>query len=193
MKTKKILLLAIPMLALTSSVTAVAMLEPQPIVVKAEEVAEEQPAEESKFENFKNTYLVPLLSGVTVASVLSMALSIGLAVYNSKVNKKTRTLVKGCIEQILSTLKVLNALVSEFEQSNRLSKATLKLIDESFQKLLAQLSLLEKATKKTEELKEAVVLIGQMQKELAKVDRQAVSSGVAKTLVQLEAILKTIG
>ena len=195
MKAKKILLLAIPMLALGGITAAAVLKEPEPIVIKAEgeeAVAEEQPQEESKIENFKNTYLVPLLSGVSVASVFSLAMSVGLSVYNSKVNKKTRTLIANCIDQTFSTLKMFNAIRQELEMANKLSEATTKSLDEAFRKLFDQLGLLEKATDKVEAVKEAIVLLGEMQKELAKLDKQAVSSGVTKKLVQLEAKLKEL-
>ena len=168
--------------------------------ISSEEPAssEEQPQEKEgekiseKLVAFRDTYLVPLVTGVSLTSVLSTVFSIAMAI-NAYKNKKTiieenNKTRKQCLEMLVMAKQVVetaNALTLSIMDDKKVSEETkqafmkqTKMINDSIDKLTQE-------TEKVLQIKPCVIMLIQLMTDLAKVNPQAVSSGVLETIEQL--------
>lgn len=160
--------------------------------------SEEQPQEKEgekiseKLVAFRDTYLVPLVTGVSLTSVLSVVFSIVMAI-NSYKNKKSiieenNKMRTQCLEMLVMAKQVVetaNALTLSIMDDKKVSEETkqafmnqTKIINDSIDELTQE-------TEKVLQIKPCVIMLIQLMTDLAKVNPQAVSSGILETIEQL--------
>ena len=174
----------------------------EPVVESSEpEAVVEQPVEEDKVTReeieqkitaFKDTYLVPLLSGVSITTIISCGLTILFAFKNrktntliAKVNAITQEQAKKAIDCVKEIEDQANLLLEQAQMYKDLAFEMKDRAIEQSKVMLNQVNELKGEVEKLFEMKACMIMLINTQVELAKINPQVVSSGVVK---QLEAL-----
>lgn len=172
-----------------------------PIVAMAEDVpsdttSEETPIsdeasvdDESFIEEAYNTYLVPILGTVSVASIGSAVLSIAVAFFNRKANKKniieTKTNINNALIVVEALATSVKILLSAIEQGNAIAEETKQAFIVSTKELLAKIALLTGKTEELNKLKPVLITLAEIQGKIAVSSKELVASGIGESISKL--------
>lgn len=176
---------------LTSMKAPSKAVEEEVIVEVVEEPKEEEDVK-AKIENFVNTYLVPLLSGVSITSVVGMLVSVVFACLNRRTNKLIKQSNKETIELSMEILKNSTNLINELNESNSISKVTRDQFVENTTALSEKVAGLTDKTEELLKMKAILITLVEVQKELAKIDPKAITSGVSQAIEKLNEQIKSL-
>ena len=184
--------------------------EDEPETADSEEEVEVPAESEStiakKVLEFKDTFLIPLLSGVSLSTILGMAVSAAFAFKNGRVVKvlkeansqferfandklqQAEQLINIANEQLEKAEEISNRMIEKAEEINgRVENLIL-----ATQSLVSNFESLATNTSKMLAIKECVVLLIEIQAELAKINPKAISSGIVEQLAFLEEQAKNL-
>lgn len=152
-------------------------------VAPAKELTTSEESEESvsdKISNFKDTYLVPLLSGVSITAVLSMGLTIVGFILNRRFVHNRKDAEDAVLTKVLDLVGVFTKLLTEINQTNTLSKDTKVAFEGSCKQLLSTLEVVKTLPAKVDKVVKTQVAIGQLLGKITSLDQKFVSSGIAE-------------
>lgn len=192
----KKLLLALAMFGIGGSAVAVAN---APInMVRAEgedssttsEVVETTEEEENTVSDWLKdkyeTFIVPAFAGVSVASVISVIVSVAFAILNRKTNVKIKASNEETVDVALKIVNLASDIIETARVGNAISADSKKAFLEKADEITMKIAEMTEQTEKMLEIKELVILMSRVITEMAKVDENAVTSGVAKELAKLD-------
>jgi len=140
---------------------------------------------QEKFNNFKDTYLTPLLGGVSIASVLSAVISIVLAFINRKTNGKIKESNEKTINLSVNVLTAGSKLIEEMQKSKEISENTRKEFKEASDLLIKQIVELSGKTEEMLKLKSCVNQLVLIEQKITAHSKELVASGVAEDIAKL--------
>lgn len=164
-------------------------------VAPAEELTTSEESEESvsdKISNFKDTYLVPLLSGVSITAVLSMGLTIVGFVLNRRFVHNRKEAEDTVLTKVLDLVGVFTKLLTEINQTNTLSKDTKVAFEDSCKQLLSTLEVVKTLPAKVDKVVKTQVAIGQLLGKITSLDQKFVSSGIAQDCQSIVSDIKEL-
>lgn len=208
MKLRKILLfIFLPLMLVCASVTAgTCICTSKPVsVYAAEEVQPEEvntsseEGENGEFnikeylQNAFNSFVAPLLTGVSITSIVSLLINVILTCLNRKNNKNNAAIQKENREDILNTIQrfkeykdTSDKVLNELKTQNQISVETKNAFVKQSQDLLEQCKLMTKNVEHLEGLKEVMVDLATIIGKIARSSNQLVSDGIAKDVSILE-------
>lgn len=150
-----------------------------------------------KFENWKETYLVPLLGGVSIASIISMIASILLTIIREKRATKRElqasekfTQAQALIAKAYATIalveEVFNHIKTQISQNDELRKE----IEEKLTTLEKILSKNSRDIAKLNKIEPILKLLVQVQGKLALSNDSAITSGIVTDVNELVRLAK---
>lgn len=195
----------------TSEVQEDSSSEPKEDLTSYEEEQEPTSAEENKLNDeiaekikqFKDTYLVPILSGVSVTSILSAVFTITLAFINRKTNKRISTsndTTQANVAQFMinveakftalsnkveNMLTLANRVVDTAEEAKKLYDEMFDMIKGKFNEIVNEINGLTDSTEKMLVMKKCMIMLINLEAELSKSNPQAISSGVVKQIAEI--------
>lgn len=160
----------------------------------SEEPAEEKP--ESKIKdamlNFKDTFLVPLVSTLSISTLVSAGVSLAVALLNKKNNNALKEKVLETQKQVACALKVVEDTVTIADKIIERTKNISERLEEAFKKMddnngeiIEKTAQLVSSSEKMLEIKKCVVMLVEVQSEIVKHDPQAISNGLAKRISEI--------
>lgn len=203
MKKKLIVLAAITAMLVFSGVkkseTAQVMYAEETSQTEVVSSEEEQEQEEEKnvivekINNFKDTFLVPLLSGVSATAVVGAAFSFLVSLKN----RKTYNLLKQKSDEVLGRAVVVSQqLVQYVEDATKVLNNGIEQCNLLCAQVSSLISRFENSNQQIEELKtdvskmlgvrECMLMLVKIQSEMAKINPKAVSEGIVKQIAMIE-------
>lgn len=182
----------------------------QAIMVRAEGeettevVVEEQPAEEeSWFQKSYETYVVPLLSGVSVTSILSMIVTIVFTVIkNKKLDEKVLTITKNANEiyqQAENKLVEVKEILGEVHEIHRLTLNSEKVnseaktfLEEKVKYMVTVVDDNSEKVNKIDDLVKVLTLLTQLQVKISKQSAEIVKSGIIEDINEITQLVKKL-
>lgn len=162
----------------------------EPVVEEPEEDVSKEIA--AKLNVFKDTFLVPLVSGVSITNLISCAVAIIFAYKNRKTNEninnsnnKTQELSLKAIEAAVALKKSAELLIEKVQNDSALTTEMKQDIFEQANFIRNNFDNFAKEVEKMLEIKTCVLMLIQVQAKLAETNPQAVSSGVMKQISEL--------
>lgn len=165
------------------------------VIDEEEIVVEEEQEEENikdKLTNWKDTFLVPILSGVSITSVISALVSIGFAFLNRKVIKRLEkennegamyiANCKASIVDIMGSVLQVSDLVNKIIETNTLTNESINQLTDVFNNL-------KDKTENLIVLKDSVYKLCMLINKVVKKTPELVSNGVAE---ECDRIIKQI-
>ena len=143
--------------------------------------------EETKtaIEKFKDTFLIPLLSGVSVFSILSTVISISMAVLNKRSNGKVREKAVEIIAQATDIVAKAITMKETAEKQYEETKALALDVKEKAQALIDSGKLLEEDVKRLYGIKDTIVALLEVEAKKLANEGNAVASGLAEDVNKL--------
>lgn len=148
-----------------------------------EELTPSENSEESvsdKISNFKDTYLVPLLSGVSIASLVSIFLSILGFVLNRKFKHERKESEDVVLGSVLNLISKFTELLTEISTTNALSKDTAKAFTTECDNLLKQFEFTKDIPTTMAKVAKCEVAIANIVSKIAAHSKDLVSCGIAE-------------
>ena len=212
---KKLLLL--PVIALMGAgAVAFGTMKSESIVVRAEEesttevvesveesveletIAEEEQQKENVIKVFIDTYVVPIVATLGVGFFVSVIYGVTMAFVNAARNKKMVSSNQEAAEMVSQFIKVCGELLKNANENEKQFLEMKKVFEE---KLIAVEELVIKEvgeakevanqiaeeTEKCLDMKSVLLILVELESELAKINPSAVSSGVVKKIAELQA------
>lgn len=144
-------------------------------------------------QNAFDSFVAPLLTGVSITSIVSLLVSVIFAYLNRKNNKNNAEIQKTNRKDIQTTIQMFNEykissdkIIEELEKQNQVSKETKNEFVKKSEALLKQCEQMNKDVEHLEGLKEVMVDLATIISKIARSSNQLVSSGVAKDVTKLE-------
>ncbi len=157
----------------------------EPIDVEEEPVAAEEETVSQRIVNFKDTFLVPLFSGVSITAIVSFIFSLSMAILNRKNNKhnaeenaKSREDVKKALELAASMAELAKQMVEQSEKGKEIEERTEAMFKENQKALISQVAKINENLEKVLAMKQCIILLINLEAELAKANPHVVSNGV---------------
>ena len=194
MKKKKILVISgAAILAMVSFAGTSMALKPSYNVAFAEEeptseVVAEQPTEETtnKFKEIWESYLLPAVLSINVASIVSAAITIVFAIKNFKNHRDYKEQVVKVVESVTELAKQMIAYSLEVSKRNEQVQNLLLALNESEKTVEKQMELIAEEKACFEELKKASLSLINLEVELAKANPEFVKNGLATQIVEIK-------
>ncbi len=184
----------------------------QAVIVRAEgeettEVApaEEQPAEDNEgwFKKNYETYIVPLLSGVSITSIVTMATTIIFTVVkNKKLDEKVVKITNEANEkynQAEEKLVEVKEILSEVHQiyelalkSDQLNNEVKNYIEQKTQYMVTVIDQDSERIGKIDDLIKVLTLLTQLETKVAKQSQEVVKSGIIEDIDEIIGIVKRL-
>ncbi len=151
------------------------------------------------WENWKETYIDPLLAGVSITSIISAMLSLAMAYLNHKSNKKSNAEVhqskednKLLISAITEFMEKMNDILAKLENENKNSQTLKDDFSITSQELLNKISELVEQTENLQKLKTIIVTLATIESKIAQCSKEVVQSGVGEDIAKLADQIKTL-
>lgn len=156
-----------------------------------------------KIKQFKDTYLVPILSGVSVTSILSAVFTISLSLINRNTNKKiseanattqanvvkaleiAEAKISATIEYVNKMCALVNKTIEQAEATKQIGAEMFDMLKAKYSELLDEVKDLTDSTEKMLVMKKCMVMLINIEAELAKTNPHAISSGVVKQIAAI--------
>lgn len=168
------------------------------VTMTATEIVEEEPVVDDwkdKVENWKNTYIVPLISSVSITSILTMLFSVAVAYLNRKTNTfikeandKTQEITVKALEKVEEVKKLAGVYIDKTIE-------VLEKADQITNEVTKSIKKIKELTEKTENLivlKQAVLSMCEGLSKIARASEELVKNGVAEELARIESEIKKI-
>lgn len=195
-------------LTLTKDKTAYHLLAEEESSEVAEESSEEElppqdseePAQveesESKIKdamlNFKDTFLVPLVSTLSLSTLIGAGVSVAVALLNKKNNNslkekvlETQKQVACAIKAVEDTTKIAGNIIERTKDINECLEEAFKKMNDNTGEMVEKTAQLVNSSEKVLEIKKCVVMLVEIQSEIVKHDPQAISNGLAKQISEI--------
>jgi len=145
-----------------------------------------------EIKNFKDTFLVPLLSGVSIFSLVTTAISITLAVLNKKSNGQVRAKAMEIIERATDVVNVAKNLKETAQAQYEETKALALEVKGKAQELIESGKKTQEEVKRLYELKDSMVCLLEVEAKKLANEGNAVASGLAEDVNKLVNDLKDL-
>lgn len=149
--------------------------------------------------NFKDTYLVPLLSGVSLTSVIGALFSLLMAFINRKNNKKSNEeliqsskQVERVVELAISIIKTTTQIMEEIQTQNKIAENTRMDFQKSAKELLDKVSELTKETQALQKLKPIMVSLATIDSKMALSNANVIKNGLGEDISELSEQIKLL-
>lgn len=143
--------------------------------------------------NFKDTYLTPLLGGASIAVVLQSILSIIVAITNRKSTIKNREDIKNCtdtVEGVTNLSKELkeqvDKIISELKEQNEIAGLNKQELKNATDRMLLEMERITNYTQDFSEVKESIKALSSIIVKLALLQDDVIKSGVGEEIKKLE-------
>ena len=133
-----------------------------------------------KISNFKNTYLVPLLSGVSLFSILSFAMSIIGFISNRNYKRDRSSAEDNVLTKVLDLMGLFTKLLTEISNTNTLSKDTKAAFELAVKEFTKSLDELKSVPAKVDKVAKCEVGLAQVLSKIAANDPKLISCGIAE-------------
>lgn len=140
-----------------------------------------------------NSYIAPLLAGVSITSVISMLVSIVFTIKNRKTNKLNSAVIASNDKDIAEVFKMYleyqatnEKVLNELKESNEISEATRKEFEEKSKALLEKTNEVIESVDNLETLKEVMKDMATILLKIAENDTNLIKLGVTEDIVKLE-------
>ena len=145
-----------------------------------------------EIKNFKDTFLVPLLSGVSIFSLVTTAISITLAVLNKKSNGQVRAKAMEIIEKATDVVNVANKIKESAQAQYEETKALALEVKGKAQELIESGKKTQEEVKRLYNLKDSMVCLLEVEAKKLANEGNAVASGLAEDVNKLVNDLKDL-
>lgn len=177
--------------------------EEQPVVV--EEGQEE--AKESWVENKFNTFVVPLLSGVSITSVVSALVCILMTLLkNRSLDKKLLEVNKEAekrkaeaddvykkandkLLEVTEVLKLIREVSKDVAEDNALNREVKEYVKKSLSSMLSMIEENNKEVVKIEKIKSVLAILVQLEAKVAKQSSEVIKSGIIEDINKLTMLI----
>ena len=143
--------------------------------------------------NFKDTYLTPLIGGVSIVAVLQSILSIAVAISNFKNNSKTKENMQECktnVDNVTSLSTDLKAsvekIIDELKTQNQIASLNKQELKNATDKMLLEMERITNYTQDFSEVKESIKALASIIVKLALLEDDVIKSGIGEEIKQLE-------
>lgn len=144
------------------------------------------------FQNQYDTLVVPIISGVTITSVMSALVSITFAIFNRKTNKKIKLSNEQLATLSLSILDSATKLITEIKNTNDLSVVTKDTFVNVTNSIIEQVAELSGKTENLIALKSSIYTLAELVCEIACSTKNMVANGTAENCKKLLEQIKDI-
>lgn len=138
-----------------------------------------------KLKNAWDTYLVPILGSVSIASVLSAAISIALAIFNRKTNIKNRKEIIETTTLSATVITTATALMNEIRAGNVVMEETKIAFAKASEELLKKVAELTGKTEDLQKLKPVLAALASIQVKVAQGSKELIRNGVSEDINNL--------
>lgn len=149
--------------------------------------------------NFKDTYLVPLLSGVSITSVLGAIFSLIMAIINRKCNQKSNSELIESSKQLASVatlatqiIQVTMQIMDEIKAQNLIAENTRLEFQKSSKILFNQIASLTHKTEELQGLKPILATLATIDSKIALCSSEVVKSGLGTDIALLAEQIKSL-
>lgn len=146
---------------------------------------------ENEIRQWWETYLLPVFSGVSIATILTALISIGVAVANRKNNKISKKGINETIKLVDGAIGGIALLIDELTTTNKISAETRKTFIETTTALNLKVAELTNKTEELMKLKEIVATLAEIQTQIAMANKEFVKSGIANEVSKLNEQIKS--
>ena len=143
-----------------------------------------------KIIQFKDTILVPLLSGVSITSILSVVITIILnTIRGKKLDKK-------CIEseaklaEATAILSTITKIYNDIADDKKINEETRTIIETQMTDLIEKINANNEKVAKIEKIEPILKLLVQLEIKLAKASSDVVASGAIKDVNEITKLIK---
>lgn len=167
----------------------------KPLAVKADDgikTVEVNEEEQSSWEKFKDTFLVPILSGVSVTSIASMLISVVFAFLNRSTNKKIMGSNSETISIALKVIEQNAVLIEKMEESNKINQEAIDEFKKSTAQIIEKVSSLATTTENLLKIKDILIIYSEIETKLAMSNEIAVAKGISKDISDLNNKIKEL-
>lgn len=182
----------------------------EPVVVEEQPTEQEEVSIKDEITKFKDTFLIPLLSGVSLSSIGAF---IWIIVSNKieRVSREKKTKAEEekrsaeykrieeryqQTEEMLAKAQQLIAIAFEIKEavlsSEKTSEQTLEYVQAKLVQFETKVKEIAGYTSKTDKIAKAIQLIGQIQVKLAKQSQNVIKSGLISDINEISQLLKEI-
>lgn len=149
--------------------------------------------------DFKDTYLIPLLSGVSITSVLGALFSLLMAFLNRRSNKKSNEeiiqsskQVESVVELAASIIKTTSQIMEEIQKQNEIAESTRMDFQKSANELLVKISELTKETQDLQKLKPIMVSLASIDSKIALSNADVIKNGFGEDIARISEQIKSL-
>lgn len=146
----------------------------------------------SKINSFKDTYLVPLLSGVSLASILSAIMSLVIAYLNRKTNNKNKISIDNLIVSVTDIISNTTSLINELNKQNLISNNIKTAFEVSTSDLLKKIELLTDKAESIEAYKDVLISLSAIITNFISNNAECVKNGVARDVNKINEQIKQL-
>lgn len=180
----------------------------QALMASAEETSETIPTEETTEEDNwlqKNyeTFIVPLLSGVSITSVLSMATTIIFTVIKNKkldqkvllITEKANNKYQECEQKLVEVKEILGAVHEIYEltlKNEKVNSETKEFLIEKVKYMVSVIDGNSDKVNKIDDLVKIITLLTQLEGKVAKQSQEIVKSGIVEDINEITTLVKKL-
>lgn len=145
-----------------------------------------------ELKEYKETYLDPLLGGLTLSTIISVCMTILLAIYNKKINAKHKKDVEEYYDNLKNNMNKIDEVLEMARKQNEISNMVINSFSNSVKQIEEQLSKLYSETEKIEYMKNALIGVSKIVSIQASSSKEAIRMGVSEEINQLKAEIEKI-
>lgn len=149
--------------------------------------------------NFKDTYLVPLLSGVSITSVLGAIFSLIMAILNRKNNKKSNDEIIESSKQVANVaalatkiIQVTMQIMDEIKNQNAIAENTRLEFQQSSKALFEEIATLTNKTEELQNLKPILATLATIDSKIALCSSEVIKNGLGTDIATLAEQIKSL-
>ena len=170
----------------------------------SEVVVEEQPAkEENWFQKNYETYIVPLLSGVSITSILSTVVTFVFTIAkNKKLDQKVLAITEKANEkyqqaeeklvEVKEILRVINEIYQLTLNNEEVNNETKTFLKEKVQHMITVIDENSEKVNKIDDLTQILILLTQLQVKVSKQSAEIVKSGIVDDINEITQLVKKL-
>lgn len=176
--------------SVSACVSTRAVAEETETIPAEETTPTEEESWKDKIVQFKDTILVPLLSGVSITSVLSIVITVVLNYIRGK------KLDKKCIEseaklaEATAILSTITKIYNDIADDKKINEETKAIIETQMNDLISKINSNNERVAKIEKIEPILKLLVQLEVKLAKASSDVVASGAIKDVNEIAKLIK---
>ena len=153
-------------------------------------VSEEVETWTEKLNTFKDTYLVPLLSGVSITSILSVIATFVFNVVKEKKLDKKLIESNTKLAEATAILATITKIYNDIAEDKKLNAETKQIISKTMNELVERFDVNNEKIAKVEKIEPILRLLVQLEVKIAKSSSDLIASGAIEDINEITKLIK---